>query len=716
MAVLNSIRKRTGLMLIVVLGATAAFIFGESISNAGAAASRSLGEIDGEEVDAKVYNALVDKYVDAQKQNRQQSSRVAAENYAWNDMIFDYGWKSRVEKAGIVVTRFSEEDDNNEEFDMMQGKTLLKDFYGQNQKNLPFDQFVTEFNGIISGIMDAGEENPSYRQLTGNRENYYNSRLRYKYTNLFSNSVYVTTAEARRKEQGTGADAGKVSFEYVYAPFTSIQDSAITVTEEELKTFVKKHEKEFDVKDGRDIKYVALSFRASNEDRQQLFMKANQLKVELDTTTNDQEFVNLNSDNQSQVKLALYNTLPTQIKADSANLTEGKVYGPFFTNNKFETYKLSSIRLGEGVSKTSISIISIDTSSIADDKVASALDSAATILATATADSTSAATLTWNSLGEIESTDSVNYNKAILEASFASNESGVYTALVAFPQGVLILKRDTDVEQADNKYAVAKVDLELVPSQITKDSVWDVASHLISNANTLSVLVDSINNRNDVKLDSALSVTKNGQNIGRYSGAEIPGIISWAYQNKVGSVSNEIYELVEQEVYLVAAVSGETEKGKVTVDAVRKDATLRVLNEKKAAQLVSLVEANKAATLKETSTALNTKENNTAFSSYNSVNDLTIGSTYIPNFNYGYDAILAGTAFGLAKDASSKVLVGDKGVFIIKVTSSKEASSQKDYSSVKKSMVAPSKFSQVGELNTAMEELVKIEDTRYKSR
>jgi peptidyl-prolyl cis-trans isomerase D len=715
MAVLDNIRKRTGLMLIVVLGATAAFVLGDLLSGPSGGSQQNIGEINGEDVDAQSYNRLVDKYVSAQNQNGQRGSRTSAENYAWNDMVFNYGWKSQIEKSGIAVTRLSEEDDNNEEFDMMQGKTLLKDFFGQNQKNLPFNEFVEEFNGIISGIMDAGEEHPSYSMLVGNRENYYNSRLRDKYTTLFSNSVYVTTAEARRKTQGEGATAAKTSFEYVYAPFGSLQDSTVSTTDEELKAYISKHQNSFDVKEGRDIKYVALSYRASSEDKQQLLTKANSLKSELATTTDDQEFVNLNSDTQTQVGLALYSTLPSQVKADSASLAEGKIYGPFFTNNKFETYKISAIRLGAGVSKTSVSVISIDTSRIADDKVAAALDSAATILATATTDSASAASLAWTTLGEIETTDTIKYNQAILDASFAVNEAGVFTSLVAFPQGVLILRRDEKVEQADNKYAIAKVDLELTPSQITRDSVWDVASQLIGNATSLTVLEDSLKNRNDVRLESVMNADKNAQRLGRYSGNDVASIISWSYQNKVGSISTDIYELPEQEVYLIAAVAGESEKDKATVDAVRPEVTTLVLNEKKAAQLVTIFNKYKGKTLVEISIEIN-KEQTPNFSSYNSVNDLTIGSTYIPNFNYGYDAILAGTAFGLTKDATSNVLIGEKGVFIIKVKANTEPTTKKEYSNEKKTIIASAKYAQVGKLNSALDELIEIEDTRYLRR
>lgn len=712
MAVLDNIRKRTGLMLIVVLGATAAFVLGDLLNSAGRSNSLQIGEINGQEIDAQEYNLLVDNYVDAQQG---RGTRANAESYAWNDMIFNYGWKPQLEKAGIAVTR-PFDDETSEEYDMMQGKTLLKDFYRENQENLPVGQFIEKFNGIISQIIDAGAEHPSYNMLMGNRENYYNSRLRDKYTSLYVNSTYVTTAEARRKTQGEGADASKISFEYVYTPFTNIPDSTITVTDEELKTYISNHKNEFEVKDGRDIKYVALSYKASPEDRNELSQKAQRLATEFATAENDQEFVTLNADNETTVSLKGYATLPAQVKADSANITKGKIYGPYFTNNKFETYKVSNVRLGKGISKTTISVIMVDTSRVAADKLQSTLDSANTILAAATStDSLTSASLAWTNQGEIETTDTLKYSKEIIDAAFASNKPGVYGSLISFPQGVLILKRDTEVAVADDKYAVATVDLEQVPSQVTRDSVWDIASQLIGEAQDLTAFNAAVKANNNLRLDSALQVNKNGQSLGRYRGSDVESIIAWAYKNDVGTISTDIYELPEEQVYLIAAVTGATEKDVVTVDAVRSIVTKKVLNEKKAALLVDLYNKNQAATLKETSTKINT-EKRPGFSASNTVTNFTIGSTYIPNFQFGYDPILAGTAFGLAKASTSGVTTGENGVFIIKVTDKTEATAKKDYSKEKENIITATKYAQANKLNTAFEELIEIEDTRYQRR
>ncbi len=710
MAVLDNIRKRTGLMLIVVLGATAAFVLGDLISGAGNSAKQSVGEINGEKIDSQLFNQLSSKY---KKTGRFSDDQ--AEGYAWNDMLFEYGWKEQIEKAGIAVSRFNDEDEESEEFDMIQGKTLFKDFFGENRENLPHNEFVTKFNSIIANIMDAGEENATYKVLTDNKETYYNSRLRDKYTALFTQSAYVTTAQARRKTQSEGADAIKASFEYVYTPFTSIVDSTIEVTDSELETYISAHEKEFDVQDGRDIKYVALSYKASPTDAQELLKKALSLKQELLVSTKDQEFVNTNAETQSSVALAAFSALPAQVKADSTGLAKGKVYGPFFVNNKYETYKISDIRYGKGVSKTSVSVITVDTSRIATDKVGAALDSAATLLSKAQGDSASVASLQWQPLGEVETTDTVRFPQSILDAIFASSKKGVHSELVSFPQGVMIVKRDAKVERADTKYAIAKIDLALVPSQITRDSVWDIASQLIGGASSLEELEALVKEKEGITIETAQKVDKNSPYLNRYSGSDAKSIISWAYKNKVGEFSNEIYDLLKQETYIIAAVAGATEKGKITVDAVRNEATQKVRNEKKAAQLIALFDGQKTKGLAEIAQELN-KTKTPNFATYNTVSNLTSGAKYIPNFNYGYDAVLAGTAFGITKGETSPVLVGEKGVFILKSTATTEAVSKKDYTQEKKTMAGATQKAQANKLNTVFSELIEIEDTRYMRR
>lgn len=75
---------------------------------------------------------------------------------------------------------------------------------------------------------------------------------------------------------------------------------------------------------------------------------------------------------------------------------------------------------------------------------------------------------------------------------------------------------------------------------------------------------------------------------------------------------------------------------------------------------------------------------------------------------------MIGAALGLAEGASSDIIVGEQGVYIIKVISKTEASDKKDYSSDRKQLASSQKYSQVNKLNNAIQELTEIDDERYK--
>ncbi|MDB4835392.1 SurA N-terminal domain-containing protein [Cyclobacteriaceae bacterium] len=709
MAVLGSIRQKTGLMLIVVLGATSAFILGDLISNNRSVDAGIVGEIDGNEVSSQQYDQLVDR-----NKEFTQGDVSQAQNRAWQQLIFEYGWLPELEKAGIAVTREGEDgDEMSEEFDYFQGKTLHKDFLSQNQEKKPVFEFINEFSQTLSSVFAQGTDGQYaqyYTNLEKNRDLFYQSRMRDKYTSLFTNSVYVTTAEARRNAQNTGADAAKASFDYVYVPFTKVADSTIEVSDEELEAYLEENKGQFDVKDNRSISYVALSYEPSNDDKINKFTEATRIKNEFVTAEDDQGFVNQNADNASNFSLQLYASIPQQVKNDSANLKEGNVYGPFEVGAAYETYKVSQIRLGEGISKANVSFIFVDTSRIADDKKEGALDSARTMLATAQKDSASMASLQWSPGQEIESTDTLNFPKEAIEKIFADNSEGLIEELIEIPAGIFIIKKNAKVEGADTKYAIAKVDIEIIPSEETINGVWQKASDLVSNFTTKEALEDSAKMMG-LKLESVPTLAKTARAIGRYRDDEVADIVSWAYQAQVGTISGDVFNLSAQSVYVITTLDSETEEGNPTVEGLRKELTAAVIKKKKAEQLKALLESKSGST-KEIADAVNA--DNAGYATANTSADVTLGSRSIPNFFFGIDNIMLGTVFGLENGATSKVVVGDNGVFVVKVTNKTEAVNKKNYTAQKEQMVAQVKYSQPGKVSNAFEELLDIEDLRFK--
>ena len=60
------------------------------------------------------------------------------------------------------------------------------------------------------------------------------------YNTLVKSGFYTTTAEGKFKYE---LDQNKVNFDYVAVPFSTIKDSDIKVTDEDINEYVKKHPK-----------------------------------------------------------------------------------------------------------------------------------------------------------------------------------------------------------------------------------------------------------------------------------------------------------------------------------------------------------------------------------------------------------------------------------------------------------------------------------------
>lgn len=707
MAVLSSIREKTGLMLIVVLGATIAFIAGDSVVSflSGSSDQNVVGEINGEDVTIDNYDKLVNLYEGLTQGNREQ-----AESQAWQDLIFLNGWLPELDKAGIAVTRDSEDEtETSEEFDYLQGKTLHK---GLLQQKGP-GQSNEDFAAIISQILDQGPENPSYNYIDKQRQFFYITRMKDKYSSLFSQSAYVTTAEAKRNAQGQGTDAAKATFEYAFIPFSKIADTTVEVSDSDLSAYLSANKSKYsNVQDNRSLKYVALSYASSTEDRNKAFNEALEIKSNFAKAENDQDFVNVNSDNSSQIQLQEFNRLPRQIQDDSANIAEGKIYGPFTIGQALEVYKLSQLREGQGVYKTKISTIFVDTARIADDKVAGAIDSARALLATAGLDSIAASTLQWSNSQDIESTDTVNLPKSALEKIFASKSEGLINELISVPAGVLIVKKDEKVTDAVTKYGVATVRLDIVPSQLTRDSVWQIASDLISESASIESLESAVSTMPALRVESAASLSKTATNIGRFTDPEVKSIVSWAYQNPVGAISGDIYDVSSRETYLVVAIDGASERNTPTVEGLKTTLEKEVREEKKAKQLMELLASKSSNDLSALANEINAE--NSGYVTFNTVRDATLGMRYIPSFSFGFEPVMLGTAFGLKEGQMSGVLVGESGVMIIKLISKTEGTAKKDYSADKKAAITQAKGSEQGKVNQAFGEMIDVNDERYK--
>ncbi len=335
MAVIGKIRERSGLLLVIVGGAMAAFILTDLFSGRGSGRQDAvLGEVGGEEIGVMDFEKRVSDEIESyrndfgQQVNAQMTEQVR--NSVWNEMVKEKVMLGQVLDAGFALTK-SEYDD------IRFGNNILPDFRSQPNFQGPDGQPNKE--ALQQYFTNVQLNAPVYHEIQKRRIT--ENRLYAKYTTLVKKSVFVNTAQARDDHEGKNL---KASFSFVAKRYDSEADSLYTVGDNDLRRFYDEHKSElkYKQKPSRKFSYVLFPVQASEADRQQILAELAGLREDLLSTTNDSLFVIANSDDRT------YNKAPyTEGSADKlndsliVNAAVGDVVGPF---SEGETWKLVKVK------------------------------------------------------------------------------------------------------------------------------------------------------------------------------------------------------------------------------------------------------------------------------------------------------------------------------------------------------------------------------------
>src|SRR5690606_15712531 len=106
-------------------------------------------------------------------------------------------------------------------------------------------------SNYISNIKLAPEASPERMQWEIFQRDLQPGRQRIKYENLLIKSAYVTSAEAE-KEYHMQNDVAEIK--YVYVPYFSVSDTAVTVSDADLKAYYNKNKEKYKSEHTRDMK------------------------------------------------------------------------------------------------------------------------------------------------------------------------------------------------------------------------------------------------------------------------------------------------------------------------------------------------------------------------------------------------------------------------------------------------------------------------------
>jgi peptidyl-prolyl cis-trans isomerase D len=668
MGLINKIRERSGLAVGLVAVGLGLFIVGSDIFGPNSSImgqnKQDVGEISGQLISLERFQTEIDQL----KYNYSMSSgRTPTENemttirqQAWEYLIVKIAFQEEYDKLGIRVT-------DDEQWDMVQGRNVNWEIR-QAFSNPATGEFQREqLLAYLKNIRQMPPQQQTSWMLF--EQNLSPSRLRFKYDNLLTKSTYVTEAEARMQYD---AENSVAEIRYLYVPYYSVNDSLVSVTDNELREYLKAHSAEYQVEESRDISYVSIPVVPSARDTAFFQEELNRIAIDFRESQNDSLFARASSDGLSYFNRYTIDQLPASLQANLSNLSAGDVRGPYFENDRYVLYKISG--MGQDTAFTArashILIKWTDESAAAKAEarakaqdLLNQLNRGASFADLAREHSEDGSAQQGGDLGWFGKGRMV---PPFEEAVFGATRPGLINRIVETQFGYHLI----DVTQAkSNEFVdVATIERDLLASDETRNSAFRKADYFASTcSNAEEFRANAL--RDSLQVNTAASLGMNDRRLNNIANAR--SVIQWAYDDEtsIGDVS-PVRELDNQ--YIVATLNKMTRKGTALLEDVREQITLKVKNQKKSAII-----AQKLGTLSGTLDEMAEKYGPDA--RVYTYSDLKLSGTSLPTAGFVPEAI--GAIFAMEEGKRSNPLTLENGVLVAELITRTKAPEIADYAS-----------------------------------
>ena len=665
----------------------------------------TVGEIAGSTITLEEYQAAIQERETNYALNfgRQpgERERPLLQQQAWDILIAQKAIKPEFEKLGVKVT-------TDEIWDMIQGKNVddnVKASFVDSAGN--FDrtrlmQYINQFN--LPAPLDpnqlAAYQEGKFRWSTFQRELGL-GRERLKYENLLVKSNYVTEAEAERNYHSQ-TDVAEVK--YLYVPFYAISDSAVTVSDSDLKTYYNKNEQKYKVSQTRSLSYVTIPVEASATDSLKIREDLQKIAEDFKTVTEDSVFAVTQSEGQTPYSKYYISTLPAFLSNQKESLAAGQVLGPVLEGGSYKVFKI--VKLGKdtvGNVKASHILIRWENDSEASKKAAkekargilAEIKAGASFAAKAQEHGTDGSASRGGDLGYFTSGTMV---KAFDEPVFAAKRTGLLNDVVETSFGYHIIEVTSVADFTS--YTIATVEIAITPSDDTQNEAYLKAQSFASDLSGVEEFKEKAKKENLTVYDANDLVTSERRisNLG-----EARQVVTWLFRDaKVGKAS-EVFDL--DQTYAVAVMTGEVKEGIKPFDKVKEEITPAVKNELKGKKIVEQL-TGKTGTLEEIAAAFG------ADATVNSSSDLKFNSNTLPSV--GLDPVAVGKVFSLENGKRTAPFAGENGVLIVELQNKTIAPTVGDYATFKDQLLQGLNGRSGFGIAEAIKEAAKIEDERYK--
>ena len=712
MAVLNKIRQRSLVLILVIALALFAFVIGDVFRNLDSTGGPQdiIATVNGEDIKREPFMLAVQNM---QQRTGPNTSETQVKNNIYNEELRRIIMSSEFDKLGLTVEK-----------DKM--RELLETSFGnypefQNQDSI-FD--VNKMSAFIANLKDIQPQGAplstftiNYAQWTNNEQSLANNALTQQYYNLVKAGVNATVTEA---EDDYIAGAKTLDLKYVQVPYNTIADSLVTVTKSDIKDYIERNKDTYQVDATREILFVEFKEEASVEDEdalkaELLVLRSDKLEFNestkgtdtvfgFDNTKNIEAFVNSNSD----IKYSADYFRPAQLgtaKDSLSNTAIGEYYGPYKDAGYYKYSKiLDKASKADSVKVRHILIPFAGATSAAPDVMKTNEE------AKATADSIYSVLRGNRSkfvdLLELSSDKVSNEKEGVIEFaynqgfappfkaySFDNKKGDMGVVETSFGYHIIEILNQTAF---NNTLQLATVARKIEPSEKTNDDVFNAKQKFEIAAETGDFRELAAERNLTVKPVTFKELDENIPGLGSQR-----QVVRWAFDNET-EVGDYKSFTVAGVGFIVAQLVDVNEEGLMSVEDAAASASIAVRNEKKAEMIRKKIATGALADI--AAAQGQTVKNATG---------VTMSNTTLSGA--GAEPKIVGAAFGLGQGEVSKPIDGNRGVYVVEVTKVSEATKLENYAAIIARLSNARKNNVQTKVYSALEAAAEIEDNRAKT-